>query len=661
MHKYEFKPENYKNELLAIFEELSGKLVSNEFKSSKDIDKTLKKYPKDKSEIFSRDKLIAGFKWLSHENLLKENEISNFQFLISKLKLKPMRTESGVTTVTVLTKPYFCPGNCVFCPNDVRMPKSYIATEPGAQRALANRFSPYLQTWNRLQAIKNIGHPTNKIELLVLGGTWSSYPEKYQVWFIKECFRAMNEFRADENSKYQASNSKEHRFKHEGSEINIKEYLKTDYNDSLRRKLGKRTYNTLVKTEEFKKDFEDEYVVKDPSVGLNFREANIASEEEWNELFKLQDENSRGVVRCVGLVLETRPDSIIEKEAWRLRKLGATKIQLGIQTLNDNISRLNKRGEGLRETSKAFRLLRLAGFKIHAHIMPNLLGATPEIDMEVWQNLFTLLEYKPDEVKIYPTSVIKNTELYERYQKGEYSPYTTNELIDLIAFMMSATPEYCRLTRIIRDIPSTEIEVGNKTTNLREVVEWKLKKEGLPNPNIRAREIKNKKVTMDDLSLDILEYETDVTTECFLQYITSTRQIAGFLRLSLPKVINNEELKINNETSPRPSPIGEGEALMVSEVVSQDISAYHNPITSELDNCAMIREIHVYGPSLQLSKGSEGEAQHLGLGTKLIEKAKEMAIEKGFNKLAVISSIGTREYYLKRGFELKEFYQIADL
>ncbi len=637
---YYFDPKKYKKELTGIVSDL---LALDEIKK-RDFEKIVRKYPKDKSEIFSKDQVLMGIDWIEkhpHPNPLPKGEGKHLSLtdnevkrLKESIKMKPTRTISGVTTVTVLTKPFPCPGKCIFCPNDVRMPKSYIATEPGAQRAIANRFSPYLQTWNRLQALKNIGHPTDKIELLVLGGTWSSYSEEYQIWFISECFRAMNEF-GRRNVMVRLSNhdrestlrepqgdklvrklqSDERGFKFEDEKLNIQKYLESDWNDELREIVGDKPYNELIFTKEFKEHFANFLCSEDSA---------LPREQGWKELEKLHEINATAGSRCVGLVLETRPDSITEYEALRLRKLGATKVQLGIQTLNDKVSEMNKRGEGREETSRAVNLLRQAGFKIHAHIMPNLYGATPVSDRESYHDLFNDLNYKPDEVKIYPTSTIKHTELHDLYEKGEYKPYETEELISLMADLIEMTPEYCRLTRIIRDIPSTEIEAGNKTTNLREVVEHRLEQEGRVDSNIRAREVKGDDIAASDLSLDIIEFETEFTNEQFLQYITKDRRIAGFLRLSFPKENKNK-------------------------------------VTGELDNMAMIREVHVYGPSLKISKDSSGEAQHIGLGSSLIEKAKEISKEKGFKKLAVISAIGTREYYRKRGFELDRYYQIANL
>lgn len=592
---YNFDPSKYKTELKGI---LLDTLNLPKF-SKKKFEKIVRSYPKDGNQVFSKDQIIRGIEWLIDNDSSLDFDESVIQTMVSRIKMKPTRSISGVTTVTVLTKPFACPGQCIFCPNDVRMPKSYIATEPGAQRALFNRFSPYLQVYGRLQAYKNTGHPLEKIELLILGGTWSYYTEKYKLWFIEECFRAMNDFGINE-----------YRTDDVTIQHSIKDELKEDINEELRQKIGDKPYNQLIVSKEYKELFAK----------------NIVSETEvtWEDLFKQQEINSHGIIRCVGLVLETRSDVITPKETLMMRKLGATKVQVGIQTLDDEISRMNVRGENKVQVAQAFDYLRSAGFKIHGHMMPNLYGATPEKDLEVYNELFNSPAFKPDELKIYPTSIIKNTGLYDKWQKGLYQPYTTQQLVSLLADMMEQTPEYCRLTRIIRDIPSTEIESGNLTTNLREVVEHVLKKDNRGNPNIRAREIKGKVVSFEDLHLDIIEYDTITSTEYFLQYITQEREIAGFLRLSIPKVKTNK-------------------------------------ITEELNDAAMIREVHVYGPSLELGRDSVGQAQHLGLGTKLIEKAKEIAKEKDFKKLAVISSIGTREYYQKRGFELKEFYQVAEI
>lgn len=575
-------------------------IINRKKVDQKTLEKLKKNYPKNNKELFSVDEIIKQLRELKKQNKLQNKKIEE---IINKIKLKPVRSISGVTTVTVLTKPFACPGQCIFCPNDVRMPKSYIATEPGAQRALINKFSPYLQVYNRLKALENIGHPTSKIELLILGGTWSYYPEKYKVWFILECFRSMNNF-------------SENKFNYKYSSLEkINNLLEDDINKSIRNINGNKPYNQLIQTKEFKETF-SKYIIDESN--------KYTLEELWENLKIEQNFNEKSKARCVGLVLETRPDCISTKEVLDMRKLGATKIQIGFQTLNDEISKKNKRNETKEQVINAFKLLRLAGFKIHGHFMPNLYGSNPEMDYEVYKEIFDSENFRPDELKIYPTSVIKNTELYEKFINNEYKPYSKETLENLLEKCISYTPEYCRLTRIIRDIPSTEIEVGNKTTNLRQIVEENMKRKNIPDLNIRNREIKTKKIDMIELKLKLIKYKCNGSTEYFIQYVTQDNSIVGFLRLSIP-------------------------------------DSRINLITDELNECAIIREIHIYGPSIEISEKSSGYAQHLGLGTKLIRKAKEITRKNGFNKLAVISSIGTREYYKKRGFLLKNLYQITEL
>jgi elongator complex protein 3 len=257
--------------------------------------------------------------------------------------------------------------------------------------------------------------------------------------------------------------------------------------------------------------------------------------------------------------------------------------------------------------------------------MPNLYGSSVEGDIEDYRKMFSDPDFCPDELKIYPCSLIESAELMQYYEKGLWKPYTHEELLDVLTATLELTPEYCRLTRVVRDIPSTDIVVGNKLTNFREIAETEAKKRGIRRGEIRSREIRNQTVTMDELRLDETAFETSCGDEVFLQYITEDRKIAGFLRLSLP-------------TEP--------------------------PITDELDGAAMIREVHVYGQSLKIGEAGKGYTQHLGLGKRLIERAVDIAIEKGYKRLAVISAIGTRDYYIQRGFsevQAGNLYQVREL
>lgn len=576
MNRYYFDPKKYADDLKEILDEISRK-KHFEYKELRNI---LAKYPKDSQGFFSKDELISAYEFFLSEGSLKRNPL-----LEQRIRMKPTRTISGVTIVTVLTKPFPCPGKCIFCPNDVRMPKSYLSDEPGAQRAERNNFDPYLQTYNRLLAIQNIGHSTDKVELIVLGGTWSFYPEAYQIWFVKECFRAMNDFGVRDRR----------------AEITTQNIFEEADKTARVTKEGRaRTYNEIIDTVQKGKGEE------------------LLSESEfstWDELSKHHEINERAKSRCVGLVIETRPDYIDEDEVIKIRKLGATKVQIGIQSLDDQVMTLNMRGHGRRETENAIKLLRLAGFKIHGHWMANLYGSSPDKDIEDYTGLWDK-SIRPDELKIYPTSIIDKTELYELYKRGKYKPYSYQELLKVLTEVMPLTPRYCRLTRVIRDIPSTDIVAGNKLTNFRQIAEEEINRLGKQCQCIRCREIRGVSVSLDEIEKEEIEYDTATGKEVFISYKTKdSDKICGFLRLSIP------EKKLSSEN-----------------------------FIKELQNKAIIREVHVYGEVVGIGKQSKGRSQHLGLGKLLIERSFEIARENSFSQIAVISAIGTKEYYKKRGF-----------
>jgi elongator complex protein 3 len=478
-----------------------------------------------------KDRIIEAYRQLA-----ASGQVTLEPTVMDRLRITPVRTISGVAPFAVLTGPYPCPANCIFCPDAKGMPRSYLPEEPGAQRAKMARFDPFRQTAMRLQMLEDEAHPIDKIELLILGATWSAYPHKYQEWFIRRCLDA-----------------------------------------------------------------------------LNGRDSTTLEE--------AQRMNETADHRSVGLVVETRPDYIDMAEVRRLRYLGATKVQLGVQSLDDTILAANRRGHTVEDARRAMRLLRLAGFKLHVHWMPNLLGATPESDQIDFVKLWSDPALRPDELKIYPCTLIQGTELEKYWQRGEYRPYTDAELIELLVACKAIIPPYCRVNRVMRDIPAQYVAAGSISSHLRQVVQREMKRRGLKCQCIRCREIRNEKVDPDSLKLDTLRYETDATTEYFLSYVTAKAQVAGFLRLSIPR----------------------------SDVPREEI-------LDELRKSAIIREVHVYGPALELGASSRGEAQHLGLGTRLIEHAASIVRESGIHSLAVISAIGTREYYRRLGFELGELY-----
>ena len=586
MKTYQIDLKNEKDNLIPLIEHLSsGK------HSQKETYALLKKFPKSTKGFFSKSDILIGYERLKNLGEISLNSAQE-SVLYKNAKMKKIRTLSGVTPVTVLTKPFPCPGKCIFCPSDVRMPKSYLSDEPGAQRALLNKFDPYLQTFNRLVAFKNMGHSVEKIELLILGGTWSSYPETYQIWFVKRCFDAMNEFDSLYDTKMLDTKKAELPFDEKKLEsINGNDIQKT-YNQIISGSLQNSAYRSSLESAT------------------------------WEQLYHVHSLNEKAKNRCIGLVIETRPDEITKKETMRIRKLGATRVQIGIQSLNDQVLKKNKRGHDVKKTQEALLLLRQAGFKVLGHWMPNLYGSNPKADKKDFDQLFLDEHIRPDELKIYPCSLISSAELMKYYKSGEWKPYTQGQLADVLIHAMTATPRYCRLPRVIRDIPSTDIVTGNKMTNFRQYVEQIVAKSGNRMVDIRAREIKNSKLSVPSLQQKITKYDTPVSQELFIEFVTPKDKIAGFLRLSLPTQKN---------------------------------------FISEIDGLAMIREIHVYGVGQNLGETSESSSQHLGLGKQLISIAKEKSKSAGFKEIAVISSVGTREYYKKFGFKKGDLYQIAQL
>ncbi len=485
---------------------------------------------------FTRDRLMQAYRALAAAGKIELDRTT-----VTRLQRKPTRTISGVAPVAVLTRPYPCPGSCIFCPTDETMPKSYLRAEPGAQRAFLEQFDPLRQTAGRIAALAAIGHATDKIELLILGGTWSAYPRAYQETFVLRCLEALNGQPA----------------------------------------------------------------------------ANLSAAQQANETARQ---------RNVGLVIETRPDWITPAETAWLRRLGVTKVQMGVQSLDDRILALNERGHTVEESRRAVRLLRAAGFKIHLHWMPNLFGATPEGDLADYRRFWEDPALRPDELKIYPCSLLEGTELARRWRAGLYRPYTQDELLELLIECKRLTPPDCRLSRVVRDIPSQEILAGNRTVNLRQEAQREMARRGLMCQCIRCQEVRGEPVEPESLALDSLCHATDIGDEWFLRMRTPAGRLAGFLRLLLPRPFDAQ-----NPLTP-------------------------DDVIAEIRGAALIREVHVYGPALVVGENSSGEAQHVGVGRRLIEAARATAQQRGLHRLAVIAAVGTRPYYRRLGFELGDLY-----
>jgi len=499
-----------------------------------------------------------------YQQLLKKKSIKPDKNLTRLLRKREVRTLSGVAIITVITKSYPCPGKCIYCPGEKGMPKSYLSNEPAVMRAIGTKFDPARQVKVRLQALKTNGHPTDKVELIVLGGSWSAYTKQYQTQFIKKCFDAFN---------------------------------------------GKTA-------------------------------KNLAQAQKWNET---------ATHRCVGLTLETRPDMIDEAEIKRMRELGCTRIELGVQSIYDPVLKLNKRGHDVQQTIKATGLLKQAGFKVMYHMMPNLPGSTPAKDLKMFKELFSNSDFQPDLLKIYPCIVTKDAPLYRWFKQHKYKPYSEKQLKKLLIKIKQTIPYYVRITRLIRDIPEESIIAGNKITNLRQMIAQEFKSCKC----IRCREAghqKNSKFKIQNskLQLKSQRYKASDGIEYFLSIESKNRKILyAFLRLRIPTPRSRAFMA--RPASPKGSPTR--------------IQLYE--LLPELKGAALIRELHTYGQLVPL--GKTGKVQHSGLGKKLMVEAEK--IVKTLNqvqgdkvkKIAIISGIGVRPYYKKMGYKLEGSYMVKNL
>lgn len=508
-----------------------------------------------------------------YQTLLKKKSIEPNKSFEQFARKADIRSMSGIAVITSLVKPYLCPGKCVYCPTEVRMPKSYIATEPAAARSLALNFDPYELMKLRIEMLEQSGHPCDKIEYITKGGTWNAYPLKYQYWYMLESFRACNDF--------------------------------------SRENQAPRTY-------------EEDWNEK-PLAEL---QAALEAEQVYNETASH---------RMIGTTFETRPDAISPKTIHHMRLQGCTRVELGLQAPDDKILTLIQRGHTVDQFRKAIRLLRDAGFKVDLHFMPDLPGTTPEHDVEMYKLLFEDLALRPDMVKIYPNTVIKSAELYQWLLDGRYKPYGDEALFGALLEMKLSTPRYCRISRLIRDIPADEIEAGNIITNLREELEKELHKQGKKCICLRCREIgrQNKHIPADTIpQLFVDEYDTVGGKEYFITFEDPNRiAVFGFLRLRIPNY----------------------------EGLSEDRSTLYD-FMPEIKHCAFIRELHTYGTMVEIGKQAENDAaQHKGIGKQLVAAAEEIVKKNGMNEVAVISGVGVRGYYQKLGYEKRGTYVIKKL
>ncbi|MGD8918651.1 MAG: tRNA uridine(34) 5-carboxymethylaminomethyl modification radical SAM/GNAT enzyme Elp3, partial [Nitrosopumilaceae archaeon] len=343
-------------------------------------------------------------------------------------------------------------------------------------------------------------------------------------------------------------------------------------------------------------------------------------------LQEAKSNNERAQIRNVGFTIETKPDYCKKEHVDWMLNYGITRIEIGVQSLQERVYKIVNRGHNYNDVTESFQISKDAGYKIVAHMMPGLPSVTPAEDISDFKKLFEDPKLKPDMLKIYPSLVLENTPMYEEYKQGKYSPYSNEDLINVLTEMKKIVPKWVRIMRVMREIGPEEIVAGPKLGNLRQIVHQNLAKQGISCKCIRCREAGLSKKNFDEqfLNLNRINYESSGGNEVFLSYEDSDESIYGFLRLRNPSIL-----------------------------------AHRKEI--EKDSC-IVRELHVYGKSLKVGEKGEKEIQHSGLGKKLMKEAEKISREEfDANRLLVISAIGTREYYRKLGYSLYGPYMCKSL
>jgi len=471
-------------------------------------------------------------------DILRSCKESESEKLKKYLQTKPSRSISGVSVITVVAKPAPCPGKCIYCPKGANAPKSYTGMEPAIQRGIRNNYDPLRQTKDRLNQYKLTGHPSDKIEVIIIGGTFPALEKNYQNWFVKCIFDALN---------------------------------------------GK----------------------------------------ESKTLLEAQKLNESAEHRCVGLTIETRPDYCFKEHINQMLELGTTRVEIGVQSVYDEVLEKVKRGHDVKAVVRATKLAKDSGLKVTYRMMPGLFTDFNK-DLEQFKVLFSDDRFKPDSLKIYPVLVIPETELYELWKKGEYKPINTEEGTKLICEAMKHIPKYCRVIRVQRDIPNNKVAAGIDKSNLRELVEKECERGGVRIQEIRYREVGHKMAKgvipdPDKIKLCRMDYDASGGKEVFLSFEDVKNDVLfGFIRLRIPS----------------------------------------EPFRKEIDNkTGLIRELHVYGSAVQIGKKKENAWQHKGFGMKLLQEVERIAKEEfSVKKMVVISGVGVRPYYYRLGYKVDGIY-----
>jgi len=542
----------------------------------------IKQHRPSKSQIAKKKINLCSKYKLKHIptdiEVLLNAKASELSILKKYLQTKPTRSLSGVSVVAIMCQPHQCPhGRCIICPGGIdspfgRVPQSYTGKEPATRRAIRNGYDPYLQVINRLEQYVASGHVPEKIELIIMGGTFISTSKKYRDDFIMYSFKAMNDF----------------------SRMFFKNGL------------------DIIKFREF---FELPGDIKD-TVREKSIQARVMAIKGKSLLEREQRLNEKSTVKCVGLTIETRSDYASKKYADEMLRLGATRVEVGVQSVYDESLKKIERGHTVADNIKAIRTLKDMGFKINTHYMPGLFVSRKE-DLAGMKQLFSDTDYRPDMLKIYPCMVVKGTKLYNMWKRGTFKPINTKQAVSLIAEFKTTVPRYCRIMRVQRDIPTYMTSAGVDRTNLRQYIHAEMDKRGDKCECIRCREIGRKPVK-GPVVINVEKYDASEGVEFFISADIKSR-IAGFCRLRFPSQAIRKEITVDS---------------------------------------ALVRELHVYGMAAKL--GKKGAIQHRGIGKKLLARAEAIAKKANKKKMVVISGIGVRQYYRKLGYRKHGPYMVKN-
>jgi len=521
----------------------------------------------------------------------------------ANLKTKPMRTGSGVAVIATMTAPFPCPhGKCVYCPGGPNsafgtVPQSYTGKEPSTMRAIRNKYDPYLIVMNRLEQYIVMQHFPDKVEQIIMGGTFLSFPEVYRDSYIKYSFKAMNDF-GD-------------LFYNEKGNIDIELFKKffilpgDIHNVERRKELHEKILN-----------------MKDRLVGrenVNGTSYIFVGKKIDVKLDKEKKRNEKAKIKCVAQCIETKPDICFEKHINDALNYGCTRIELGVQTTYPNVLNKLNRGHTHEDTLKAIQLMKDSFLKVGFHMMPGLPGTIREMDINNFKKLFNDEEWQPDALKIYPCMVFSGTKLWDDWKSGKFKPIEAEEAAEIIAEAKRYVPSYCRIMRVQRDIPSFQVDAGVKKTNLRQEVDEFLLKKKIVCRCIRCREPKTgdtaRKIDYNSVKINVIKYKSSGGLEYFISADDMKNDtLIGFCRLRVP----------------------------------------YKPFRKEITKGSVgIRELHVYGTAVPIGIGEENNesAQHRGWGKKLLQEAERISKEEiGAKKILVISGVGVKEYYRKLGY-----------